>query len=79
MIADDLRKGLVDAISKVPFAANEVGRTTLLAGIPGSGNFSRNPLNASGDIMILVLQLEENYGPFPSTLSTTVWSAPTAW
>jgi hypothetical protein len=61
MIADDLRQALVLAISKTPDAETDVGRTTLLAGIPGSAYFERNRSNVKGDIMILVLALEENY------------------
>jgi hypothetical protein len=63
MIADDLRLALVEAISKIPLAVDQVGRTTLLAGIPKAGFLTRNPANDRGDVMVLVLQLEETYGP----------------
>ena len=63
MIADDLRLRLVEAIMNTPSAGTEVGRTSLLAGIPNQGFLTRNPANARGDIMILVAQLEEYFGP----------------
>jgi hypothetical protein len=62
MIPDDLRLRLVEAVLKTPLADSAVGRNTFLGGIPGPG-FLRNPDNASGDVMILVLQLEEMFGP----------------
>jgi hypothetical protein len=63
MIADDLRRDLVFALSRAPAAQTDPGRTSLLAGIPGAAYFSRNRDNGPGDIMSLVLQLEETYGP----------------
>jgi hypothetical protein len=62
MIADDLRLELVQTISRTPIAGTEVGRNTLLAGIPNAGAFARNPANGTGDITVLILQLEDNYG-----------------
>ena len=66
MIPDDLRDRVIDALMRVPLlgeGATAVGRTALLAGIPQVQAFSRNPENARGDVTILVLQLEDNFGP----------------
>ena len=63
MIADDLRLALVEAVSKIPLAVDQVGRTSLLAGIPQAEFLTRNSSNSRGDVMVLVLQLEETYGP----------------
>ncbi|MHB9435905.1 hypothetical protein [Mesorhizobium sp. P15089B] len=65
MIPDDLRHELVDALNAIPLAIEHMGRTTLLAGIPHAGFLTRNPANDRGDVMVLVLQLEESYGPPP--------------
>ena len=63
MIADDLRRSLVEAIRKIPLANSFAGRTTLLGGIPKVGYLTRNLENDLGDVMVLVLQLEETFGP----------------
>src|SRR5262245_59421338 len=63
MIADDLRRTLVDIIFRAPIAQSHPGRTGLLAGIPNSGLFTRNDQNPLGDVTVLVTQLEEIYGP----------------
>jgi len=60
-----LRRVLVEKLMDVPLVGvddNAVGRTALLAGIPNTAYFTRNSDNARGDVMMLVLQLEENFG-----------------
>jgi len=63
MIPDDLRRELADSLLRVPQIGDLAGRTTLLAGIPQLAHLGRNPTNASGDVMMLILQLEDNFGP----------------
>ena len=66
MIPDDLRLSLIEALMRVPLVGIEgegSGRTALLIGIPQAAYFSRNEQNARGDLMILVAQLEESFGP----------------
>ncbi|MFC9356445.1 hypothetical protein ACFTZB_07655 [Rhodococcus sp. NPDC057014] len=66
MIPDDLRRDLVARLMDVPLVGlddNDKGRTALLAGIPGAVYFSRNAGNSRGDVMLLVLQSEEAFGP----------------
>jgi hypothetical protein len=66
MIPTDLRSRLVEALMRVPLVGedgNRVGRDALLAGIPRHVTSTRNEANARGDVMILVLQLEESFGP----------------
>src|SRR5215217_820351 len=65
MIPDDLRLALVEGLMRVPLVGvddNAMGRTALLAGIPNTAYFTRNDANARGDVMVLVAQLEENFG-----------------
>jgi hypothetical protein len=61
MITDDLRHSLIEAICRVPVAASHIGRTGLLGGIHHA-HLTRNETNDRGDVMVLVAQLEDNYG-----------------
>lgn len=66
MIPDDLRRSLVARLMDVPLVGqddNAAGRTALLGGIPNTAYFTRNIGNSRGDVMLLVLQSEENFGP----------------
>ena len=67
MIPDDYRLELVEILLEVPLIGHEddaKGRTALLAGIPQQGVMTRNPGSARGDVMIIVLQLEESFSQF---------------
>jgi len=64
VIPDDLRRDLVDRLMDVPLVGlddNDKGRTALLGGIPNAAFFTRNSGNSRGDVMLLLLQLEENF------------------
>jgi hypothetical protein len=63
VIPDDLRTSLIDRLLDLPLAETSAGRSALLTGIPQEGYFARNPDNARGDMIHLVAQLEENFGP----------------